>query len=156
LFLPLFFLAMDGVSVPAFCKYICPAGTLEGGLPLIAANEDLRTVVGVLFGWKVVILAAVILLSVFIYRAFCRFLCPLGAIYSLFNKYALFGVKVNEHKCIGCGACVSSCKLDTRKINDRECIRCGECRSVCGHKAIYFGGKKDAGYANPLSPPAPR
>jgi len=138
LLLPLYYLARDGVAVPAFCKYICPAGTLEGGIPLIAVNDSLRIIIGALFGWKLAVLVVVILASVFIYRVFCRFLCPLGAIYSLFNKYALFGIKVNEHNCVGCGACTSSCKFDTYKINDRECIRCGDCRAVCEHSAIYF------------------
>lgn len=143
IFLPLFFLVRDGVSIPAFCKFICPAGTLEGGIPLVAANDSLQAIVGALFDWKIFVLVAVILVSVFAYRAFCRFLCPLGAIYSLFNRVALFGIKVDEHNCVNCGACVSSCKLDTNKINDRECIRCGECRSMCKHNAIYFTKKKE-------------
>ncbi|HBU11888.1 MAG TPA: 4Fe-4S ferredoxin [Clostridiales bacterium] len=143
LFLPLFFLAKDGVSLPAFCEFICPAGTLTGGVPLIAANESLQAVAGTLFDWKIAVLVAIVLVSVFAYRAFCRFICPLGAIYSLFNKAALFGVKVNEHNCAHCGACVSACKLDTHKVNDRECIRCGECRAVCKHNAIYCSNKKE-------------
>ena len=139
LLLPLLYLLENyGVSVPAFCKYICPAGTLEGALPLVAANENLLPLLGALFKWKVFVLAVIIIASIFIFRAFCRFLCPLGAIYSLFNKYAFCGIKVNERNCVGCNACVISCKLDTHRINDRECVRCGECSSVCGHNAIYY------------------
>ena len=138
----LFLLDENGVSVPAFCKYICPAGTLEGALPLVAANENLRSLLGFLFEWKVFLLLTIILASIFIFRAFCRFLCPLGAIYSLFNKYAFWGIKINERNCVGCNACVISCKLDTHRINDRECVRCGECSSVCGHRAIYYNRLK--------------
>jgi len=147
LFLPLFFLTKNGSSVPAFCKYLCPAGTLEGGLPLIAANENLQKILGALFGFKAAVLAIVVLASVFIHRAFCRFLCPLGAIYSLFNKVALFGIEVDEQKCVNCGICTDSCKLDTRKVNDHECIRCGDCRFVCGHNAISFSKKKRKSHA---------
>ena len=143
LLLPLLFLARDGVSVPAFCKYICPAGTLEGGLPLVLANANLQAQAGALFVWKVGLLAVIVITSVFIYRTFCRFLCPLGAIYSLFNRIALFGIKVDEHKCVNCDACVRSCKLDTKKINDRECIRCGDCQPACKYGAIYFCNKKE-------------
>lgn len=143
LFLPLYYLVSYGASVPAFCKYICPVGTLEGGIPLVLASKNLQSIIGALFQWKVFVLVAVILASVFIYRMFCRFLCPLGAIYSLFNKFALFGIKVNEHSCVGCNACVDSCKLDTRRINDRECVRCGECRSICEHNAIFYNRKAD-------------
>jgi len=135
-FLPLFFLARNGVSVPAFCKYICPAGTLEGGIPLVLANKNLQALTGALFQWKVLVLAVVIIACVFLYRAFCRFLCPLGAIYSFFNKRALLGVTVNRDKCTGCNACVNSCKMDARIINDHECIRCCECRSACRYGAI--------------------
>ena len=146
IFLPLFFLVRDGVSVPAFCKFICPVGTLEAGIPLVLANERLRAFTGGLFGWKVIVLAGVIISSVFIYRIFCRFLCPLGAIYSLFNRWALFGITVNEVNCTRCNACVNSCKLDTRKINDRECIRCGECHSRCKNNAIIIQ-ERQKGYA---------
>jgi polyferredoxin len=139
--LPIYSLVQTGVSVPAFCKYICPAGTLEGGVPLVAANPGLQSIAGMLFSWKIFVLAAVISLSVFIYRFFCRFLCPLGAIYSFFNDHAITGISVDKEKCSQCKNCVQSCKMDTRRINDRECIRCGECRRACGNGAIIFKPK---------------
>ena len=40
--LPLYFLIVNGVVTPAFCKWLCPVGTLEGGVPLLIANEGLR------------------------------------------------------------------------------------------------------------------
>jgi polyferredoxin len=141
IYLPLHFLFMNGVSTPAFCKYVCPMGTLQAGIPLVLSNESLRAITGALFQWRLFWLTGILLISVFIFRPFCRFLCPLGAIYSLFNKVALFGIKVNKHHCVGCRACVNSCKLDANKINDRECIRCGDCRPMCKHNAITFKRK---------------
>ena len=126
---------------PGFCKYICPAGTLEGGIPLALANGDIRGMLGALFSWKVFVAAAILLICLFCYRAFCRFLCPLGAIYSFFNPISFFGVKVDNHKCTGCGACVRACKMDVKKVCDGECIQCGECRGVCPENAISFGYK---------------
>jgi polyferredoxin len=126
---------------PGFCKYICPAGTLEGGIPLALANGDIRGMLGALFSWKVFVAAAILLICLFCYRAFCRFLCPLGAIYSFFNPVSFFGVKVDNHKCTGCGACVRACKMDVKKVCDGECIQCGECRGVCPENAISFGYK---------------
>jgi len=140
-YLPLHFLRVNGVSTPAFCKYLCPMGTLQAGIPLVLANESLRAIVGALFQWRLVWLGIILLTSIFLFRPFCRFLCPLGAIYSLFNKYALFGIKVNAHRCTGCRACVNSCKLDVHQINDRECIRCGDCLPLCPHKAIVYKRK---------------
>ena len=67
------------VKVPAFCKYVCPSGTLMGALPLMAADENLRLQAGGLFWWKVAVLAGIILLSIKVYRPFCQYLCPLGA-----------------------------------------------------------------------------
>ena len=130
---------------PGFCKYICPAGTLEGGLPLVIENEALRGMVGALFSWKVFVLAAVLLLCAFCYRAFCRFLCPLGAIYSFFAPVSFFGIRVDRRKCTDCGACVKSCKLDVTKVGCGECIQCGDCVGRCPERAISFGYKGPGG-----------
>ena len=86
LLLPVYFWWQEGVGAPAFCKYICPAGTLEAGLPLLALNANLRDGIGLLFGWKFLLMLVILGACVFIYRPFCRFLCPLGAWYGLFNK----------------------------------------------------------------------
>ncbi len=121
---------------PAFCKYVCPAGTLEAGVPLLIKNEALRKLADVLFNWKMGVLILIILMVIFLYRGFCRFICPLGAIYSFFNKVSVFGVEVNADLCTGCNACVNSCKLDVKKVGDRECIQCGECITKCNVNAI--------------------
>ena len=122
--------------LPAFCKYICPAGTLEGALMLMIHpdNADLRALTGGLFYWKLAVLIAMVISCVFIFRAFCRFICPLGAIYSLFSKIALLGVRVDMNKCNNCGACVKTCQMDIKRVGDRECIQCGECIDVCPEK----------------------
>lgn len=134
--LPLFFYMKDGYSSPFFCKWFCPEGTIFAGWPLVLSNETLRTGLGFLFSWKTALALAFILWSIFMFRPFCKFFCPLGAIYSFFNKTAIFGIKVDNSKCTNCNACVSVCKMDTIKINDRECIRCGECKSACKFGAI--------------------
>ena len=130
--------------LPAFCKYICPAGTLEGALMLMLHpdNADLRSLTGGIFYWKLAVLIAMVISCVFIFRAFCRFICPLGAIYSLFSKIALLGVRVDMNKCNNCGACVKTCQMDIKRVGDRECIQCGECIDVCPEKAITFKAGK--------------
>ena len=123
---------------PGFCKFICPAGTLEAGLPLVLADDAIREQIGWLFSWKVYVLVLCILLCAACYRAFCRFLCPLGAIYSFFGPAAFFGICVDKEKCTGCNACIRVCKMDTKAIADHECIHCGECKSICPEGAIRY------------------
>ena len=141
--IPLYY-ALRRFPLPALCKYICPAGTLEGAVGLLAnpANADKLGMLGGLFTWKFVLLLAIIGLCIFAYRVFCRFLCPLGAIYGLFNKFALVGVKVERPKCVDCGKCVSCCPMDTRHVSDRECISCGRCISACPTAAISMKAGK--------------
>ena len=141
--IPLFF-GLRKQPLPAFCKYICPAGTLEGALMLMLHpdNADLRSLTGGIFYWKLAVFIAMVISCVFIFRAFCRFICPLGAIYSLFSKIALLGVRVDMNKCNNCGACVKTCQMDIKRVGDRECIQCGECIDVCPEKAITFKAGK--------------
>ncbi|WP_283608266.1 4Fe-4S binding protein [Faecalispora anaeroviscerum] len=144
--LPIFTVSEFGLSTPYFCKYICPAGTLEGGIPLLLANESLRSAVGLLFTWKMVILIAVIVASVLIFRPFCRYLCPLGAFYSLFNPISFYRYSVDQTKCTRCGRCAKACKMDIPAFqtpNSLECIRCGACIKACPEQAISCGFGKE-------------
>ena len=136
--LPVVFKAASGLPVPAFCKYICPAGTLEGGIPLVLLDDSLSGLAGALFHWKVLVLAVILVSACFLYRSFCRILCPLGAIYSLFAPVALLGVRIDRDTCVDCGRCVRTCKMDVRQVGDRECIQCGECMKECNVDAIYW------------------
>ncbi len=132
------------ISTPAFCKYICPAGIFEGSFFLLSNsnNEGFFTMLGPIFTWKFFVFIVLFVTCIFVYRAFCRFICPLGAIYGLFNKFSLLGVKVNNDTCTNCGLCVKECKMDIKKVGDHECINCGECINVCPTKAIQWKGKK--------------
>lgn len=128
-----------GMGNPFFCKYLCPAGILEGGIPLSIANDGIRASLGWLFTWKSAILFGMILLSVFFYRPFCKWLCPLGAFYALFNKISIYQLCIDKDKCTSCGLCSKVCKMDVevfRNPNHTECIRCGDCVHACPHHAI--------------------
>ncbi len=130
---------VTGMGEPWFCKYICPSGTLFGGLPLMAVDSGLRAAAGALFGWKFFLLAAVVLLSVKYYRPFCKYVCPLGAVYGCFNPIALYRFRIDRERCVECGACQKACGMDIpvwKTPNSMECIRCGDCRSACPTGAI--------------------
>ncbi len=144
--LPLFAVDAFGQGKPWFCEYICPSGTLGAGIPLVILNEGLRSIIGWLYTWKIAILVVLIFLSILVYRPFCRYLCPLGAIYGLFNPVSLYRYKIDESKCTSCGACQAACKIDIKTFktpNSIECIRCGDCIKACPHNAIKKNiGKK--------------
>ena len=125
----------------AFCKYICPQGVLEGAIPLSIGNAAIRSALGKLFSFKCMILIAVIVLSILFYRPFCKWICPLGAIYSLFNKVSLLKITVDSSKCVGCGQCSKACKMDVdvcKTPDHPECIRCGACIKACPKDAICY------------------
>ena len=142
--LPLWYGLRDDLPLPAFCKYICPAGTAEGAVGLLSspANASFFSMLGLIFTRKFVIMLVIGLACVFCYRSFCRFLCPLGAIYGLFNRFNVIGVQVDDTRCTRCGACVSACGMDVRHVGDHECIHCGKCMAVCHPGAISIKAGK--------------
>ena len=132
-----------GMGDPFFCKYLCPAGILEGGIPLALADAGIRASLGWLFTWKSCILVGVVVLAVFFYRPFCKWICPLGAFYGLCNRISVYRLQVDRDRCTGCGVCSSVCKMDVsvfRTPNHAECIRCGDCAAACPHQAISAAG----------------
>ena len=133
------------VKVPAFCKYLCPSGTLLGALPLLGANEALRGQAGGLFLWKLGILLGIVLLSLKAYRPFCQYLCPLGAVYGWFNRISLVQIHWEEGSCISCMACERACSLALSRqeiSRSAECIRCGACVDACPQGCLHVRGKK--------------
>ena len=123
---------------PFFCKYICPSGTIAG-IILAITDSAIASKLGAIFTWKVIILISILVSSLIIWRPFCKYICPLGAIYSLFNRVSLIRLKVDESKCINCGKCAKACKMCVDPVktpNSGECIRCMDCAKACPEHAI--------------------
>ena len=151
-----------GIADSFFCKYLCPAGTLQGGIPLMIANKTLRPLIGWLFSWKMLVLTLILAATLFIPRFFCRYLCPLGALYGLFNRFSFYQMSLDRARCTGCGSCEKVCpmavKLPVRGAGKEsgpvylvstECIRCGRCKSACPAGAICSGcGQRPASAEN--------
>ena len=134
---------------PYYCKYLCPSGTLFGAIPLTLANPILRGQIGFLFWWKVGVLVFLLLLSLLVARPFCRYLCPLGAIYGLFNRISPVHLAYDADACVHCGKCVPVCPMGIdpkTQFDSAECIRCGRCEKACPAGALHvrFGLRTDA------------
>ena len=93
--LPMFLVDIMGQGAPYFCKLICPAGTLEGGIPLALLNKSMRSALGALYVWKNAILVVTIILSIIIYRPFCKYICPLVMV-PLLSKIPAIAIAVAD------------------------------------------------------------
>ena len=137
-----------GMSSPAFCEYICPAGTLEGGIPLLSTHPELRATLGALFSVKACILIITLIGCLSVCRFFCKVMCPLGAIYGLLNKVSIYYMECNKKTCVSCGKCHNICPMDVGPVknpNSAECIRCGKCVASCPKESLalkFVYGKK--------------
>jgi len=130
-----------GLGQPWFCKYICPSGTIFAAVPLLLSNGFLHRLIGKQFILKLSIAVIIMSSAVFIYRIFCRVLCPLGAIYALFNKISIMHINCDKEKCQSCGNCSKECQIKINPVlqpNDFECVRCGKCINACKSKALKY------------------
>jgi polyferredoxin len=139
---PLWLVDDYGYGLTWFCRYVCPAGTLEAGLPMLALKPELRGLVGWLFYNKLAILVLFLVWMVLSRRPFCRTTCPLGAIYALFNKYSLFRMVHHPDRCTHCQACYQGCPMGIKfyeGANQTDCIRCLKCmQQSCKFDAISY------------------
>lgn len=138
--LPLLVVDDFGYGEAWYCKYFCPAGTLEAGLPMLILQPSLRQTIGILFYNKLAIMIGFIVWSVLASRPFCRTACPLGAFYSLFKKFKLVKLRFIEENCTRCKECHSVCPMGV-KFNESpenaECISCLKCMDkACKFDAI--------------------
>jgi polyferredoxin len=148
-----FFLVMVAALIPfltaqSWFSRLCPAGALEGGVflkavpPAAALPET-----GWFFWFKMAILGAFLLWMMVSKRPFCRAVCPLGAMWGIFNHVSVYRMAVDDSKCTACGECREVCPVDidiTEDPNSPDCIRCLECKKECRYGAVFSGFKRPA------------
>lgn len=128
-----------GMGEPYFCKWLCPVGVIEGSTFLLFFHQELRQQIGVLFTIKLSITSIFIFLMIVSKRPFCRTMCPLGAIYGIFNTLKPVTLE-RESDCTECGECLKSCPVDIKNIKDinsSECILCFDCRDACSRGYMH-------------------
>jgi ferredoxin-type protein NapH len=92
---------------------------------------------------------AMLLVSAVVYRPFCRFVCPFGALAAFAAMPAIFKIRHTE-ACIGCGKCERACPTDEAKPTDlkAECYLCGRCIETCPTKGSLRYGRGSTGAEN--------
>ncbi len=134
---------------------IDPATTFQGVIPQLIANPELWPSIEegfwTIFSWspwfwfRVIFMVIVLIVCVYIGRAWCRWFCPLGAMLGLMVPFAAIGVQRNVTKCLGkkCRECELACpmgvsllRVSWEKITDKNCIMCLKCYEACEEGAI--------------------
>ncbi len=131
------------VGEPWFCK-LCPDGLLIAGFPLVLFDKtgDLRALIGWHYYMKIAIFILIVLSSITMKRFFCRSMCIIGAVYSIFNRFSFTKLRLNKDKCRECGSCQNVCPMDVpvyKQQNHIDCIRCLDCVYKCPSKALKYG-----------------
>lgn len=133
-------------------KYIILLGTvLLGwtlGVSLLSGTANPWTIFGMyvsLSGWAdlsawlsigAMLLLGIMVGSMYIERFFCRYLCPLGAVFAVVSKIRLFKIRKPAQNCGSCKACTARCSMGIplygmNVISDGECIDCMNCVEIC-------------------------
>ncbi len=118
------------------------------GVSILSGTRNPWTVFGMFVTWKgwtdltaLLSLGALLLLfimvgSLYIERFFCRYLCPLGAVFALVSRLRLFKIRKPAQYCGSCQACTRRCSMGIQLsgmdvVSDGECIDCMNCVEVC-------------------------
>lgn len=142
---PLKLLVLGGTAIAAwrladtwFCK-LCPAASLTASLPYLGLGV---AQVNTPFLVHMAILAVVVTGMVLVARFWCRYICPMGGLLSLFNRFSFFGLRLASERCTQCGLCSRSCPMGItphREINSGDCLKCAECVPSCPAGALSVG-----------------
>jgi ferredoxin-type protein NapH len=148
-----------GEGHPLFICRVCPAGGIEAAIPTIVSQASK----GQPIVWPSVLKLTIVVLFLgailFTRRPWCRILCPLGAIFSAFNRASAFFLRFERDKCTDCARCGELCQYNIeaeKSPNDLRCIRCLECTG-CKMGAltpdmILYPRQKAPAETKPLAP----
>lgn len=119
-----------------FCRF-CPSGSLFAAFPYVFMNAPSPIPAGI---WVHVATFLVVVFGVLlIERVWCRYACPVGAIFGSFNRISLLSMKVDLSSCGDCKQCLRACPMGINNVkaigSSTDCTRCGKCIEAC-HKGV--------------------
>ncbi|MGL5257760.1 MAG: 4Fe-4S binding protein [Proteocatella sp.] len=84
--------------------------------------------------WAIIVLLVVLVISLFIERPWCKYICPYGAVLGIFNTFRVFKIRRNENTCINCNSCSKNCPMNIKVsestvVLNHQCISCLKCTS---------------------------
>ena len=99
-------------------------------------------------GWLIfVIFLAAVLLNLAIPRFYCRFICPLGALFGIIDRFAIWRIGKKQRECVNCKLCQRDCEGGCEpagNIRISECVLCFNCLDCCKHDVIAYQTKTSA------------
>ena len=116
-------------------------------LPLLDRPANLASPADRFYEGAWVILAiftAAVLLNLVVPRFYCRFICPLGALFAVLSRFAIWRIGKNQHPCSDCRLCEKACEgacQPSQKIRISECVLCFNCRADCKDESISYQTK---------------
>ncbi|MGD9285517.1 MAG: 4Fe-4S binding protein, partial [Desulfobacterales bacterium] len=94
------------------------------------------------------IFVAAVLLNVIRPRFYCRFVCPLGALFGVLGRFAIWRIGKSREECTDCHLCEKSCEgacQPTGQIRLAECVLCLNCIDDCHHGLMGYHTAPSAG-----------
>lgn len=106
---------------------------------LISGNPSVM--VAAVRTWGFVLLLVFLIGSLFVERFFCRYFCPLGALFTLISGKRCYKIRRDESTCVHCGLCEKVCGmgvsiLKKNVVSSGACIDCMQCLTICPKECL--------------------
>lgn len=140
----------------SFCT-VCPIG-------VVCRSYGVQSTLG---GAELAVIPLIAAMDVGAKRSWCRYFCPVGAVFALVSRFAPVHIEIGAERCkkFSCKRCAEVCPVGIVSekdlqaglrpdINRAECIMCLRCVDVCPHKAAKIRLGRRPVPAEPFMPPS--